>query len=282
MDMSWIHSITLSSFMNLEPMQVTLENLKNHGINTVEVYGEPDLIDVKNLMQQFDSFSIDVSGITGMWGLSSANNKSRNLVTADNNSRIAAQNYVKKCVALCHQLGGKTFNICLFSDKPLISDGNHRFLPVDKKRKLISSLVHPFRELAEYASDYDINLVIEPLNRYSTPICTNSEDAKYIVNQVNHENLGIMLDTFHMNIEEDSIYDTIVTSTSLLKHVHVSDNNRKMPGFAHIDFDAVVRGLKKIKYSKYVTFEPTIESTDYEVDLKAGLEHFTSLSKLRN
>lgn len=280
--MSWIHSITLSSFMNLEPIQVTLENLKNHGINTVEVYGEPDLIDVKNLMQQFDSFSIDVSGITGMWGLSSANSKSRNLVTADNNSRIAAQNYVKKCVALCHQLGGKTFNICLFSDKPLISDGNHRFLPVDKKRILISSLVQPFRELAEYASDYDINLVIEPLNRYSTPICTNSEDAKYIVNQVNHENLGIMLDTFHMNIEEDSIYDTIVASSSLLKHVHISDNNRKMPGFAHIDFDAVVRGLKKIKYSKYITFEPTIESTDYEIDLKAGLEHFTSLSKLRN
>jgi D-psicose/D-tagatose/L-ribulose 3-epimerase len=268
--------------MNLEPIQVTLENLKNHGINTVEVYGEPDLIDVKNLMQQFDSFSIDVSGITGMWGLSTANNKSRNLVTTDNNSRIAAQNYVKKCVALCHELGGKTFNICLFSDKPLISDGNHRFLPVDKKRKLISSLVDPFRELAQYANDYDIDLAIEPLNRYSTPICTNSEDAKYIVNQVNHENLGIMLDTFHMNIEEDSIYDTIVASSSLLKHVHVSDNNRKMPGFAHIDFDAVVRGLKKIKYSKYITFEPTIETTDYEIDLKAGLEHFTSLSKLRN
>jgi sugar phosphate isomerase/epimerase len=282
MDMAWIHSITLSSFMNLEPIQVTLENLKNHGINTVEVYGEPDLIDVKYLMQQFDSFSIDVSGITGMWGLSSANNKSRNLVTADNNSRIAAQNYVKKCVALCHQLGGKTFNICLFSDKPLISDGNHRFLPVDKKRKLISPFIHPFRELAEYASDYDINLVIEPLNRYSTPICTNSEDAKYIVNQVNHENLGIMLDTFHMNIEEDSIYDTIAASSSLLKHVHVSDNNRKMPGFAHIDFDAVVRGLNKIKYSNYITFEPTIESTDYEIDLKTGLEHFTSLSKSRN
>ena len=282
MHMSWIHSITLSSFMNLEPIQVTLENLKNHGINTVEVYGEPDLIDVKNLMQQFDSFSIDVSGITGMWGLSSANNKSRNLVTADNNSRIAAQNYVKKCVALCHQLGGKTFNICLFSDKPLISDGNHRFLPVDKKRKLTSSLIDPFRELSKYASDYDINLVIEPLNRYSTPICTNSEDAKYIVNQVNRENLGIMLDTFHMNIEEDSIYDTVVASSSLLKHVHVSDNNRKMPGFAHIDFDAVVRGLKKIKYSKYIAFEPTIETTDYEIDLKAGLEHFTNLSKLRN
>ena len=277
--MSWEYSITLSSFKNLEPIQVTLEKLKNQGFSTVEVYGEPDFIDVKNLMDQFDSYSIKVSGVTGMWGLSSTDNKSRNLVTTDSRLRLAAQNYVKKCVTLCHDLGGKTFNICLFSDEPLISDGNHKFLPVEMKRKLISSLVRPLRELAEYASDYGIDLVIEPLNRYSTPICTSSEDAKYIVNQLNHENMGIMLDTFHMNIEEDSIYETIVVTSSLLRHMHVSDNNRKMPGFAHIDFDEVVRALKKIKYSKFITFEPTIQNTNYENDLKTGLNHFTSLSK---
>ena len=277
--MSWEYSITLSSFKNLEPIQVTLEKLKNQGFSTVEVYGEPDFINVKNLMDQFDSYSIKVSGVTGMWGLSSADNKSRNLVTTDSRLRLTAQNYVRKCVTLCHDLGGKTFNICLFSDEPLISDGNHKFLPVEMKRKLISSLVRPLRELAEYASDYGIDLVIEPLNRYSTPICTSSEDAKYIVNQLNHENMGIMLDTFHMNIEEDSIYETIVVTSSLLRHIHVSDNNRKMPGFAHIDFDEVVRALKKIKYSKFITFEPTIQNTNYENDLKTGLNHFTSLSK---
>jgi D-psicose/D-tagatose/L-ribulose 3-epimerase len=282
MRMSWKYSITLSSFWNLEQTQVTLENLKNYGFNTVEVYGEPDLIDVKNLRNQLDSLSIDVSGITGMWGLSRTDRKFRNLVTADYNSLIAAQNYVEKCVTLCHYLGGKTFNICLFSDRTLISDANHKFLPVDKKRKLVSSLVTPLRELAEFAGDYDINLVIEPLNRYSTPVCTNSEDAKYIIDQVNHENLGIMLDTFHMNIEEDSIYESLVASGCLLKHIHVSDNNRKMPGFAHIDFRSVVRALKKIKYSQYITFEPTIENTHYEFDLKSGLEHLTSLSKETN
>lgn len=279
MDMSWEYSITLSSFKNLEPIQVTLENLKNQGFSRVEVYGEPDFIDVKNLTHQFDSLSIKASGITGMWGLSSPDNKSRNLVTTDNRLQIAAQNYIKKCVTLCHALGGKTFNICLFSDRPLISDGNHKFLPVDKKRKLASSLVNPLRELSEYASDYDVNLVIEPLNRYSTPICTNSDDAKYIVDQVNHENLGIMLDTFHMNIEEDSIHETITATNTLLKHIHVSDNNRKMPGFAHIDFKKVVCALKKIKYSKFITFEPTIQNTDYEFDLKAGLDYFANLSK---
>lgn len=277
--MSWEYSITLSSFKNLEPIQVTLEKLKNQGFSTVEVYGDPDFIDVKNLMDQFDSYSIKVSGVTGMWGLSSADDKSRNLVTTDNRLRLAAQNYVKKCVTLCHDLGGKTFNICLFSDKPLISDGNHKFLPVEMKRKLMSSLVKPLRELVEYASDYDIDLVIEPLNRYSTPICTTSEDAKYIVNQLNHENMGIMLDTFHMNIEEDSIYETIVDTGSLLRHIHVSDNNRKMPGFAHIDFDEIVRALKKIKYSNFIAFEPTVQNINYEKDLKTGLNHFRNLSK---
>ncbi|HKQ22098.1 MAG TPA: sugar phosphate isomerase/epimerase family protein [Nitrososphaeraceae archaeon] len=277
--MSWEYSITLSSFKNLEPIQVTLEKLKHQGFSTVEVYGDPDFIDVKNLMDQFDTYSIKVSGVTGMWGLSSAYNKSRNLVTTDNRLRLAAQNYVKKCVTLCHYLGGKTFNICLFSDKPLISDGNHKFLPVEMKRKLMSSLVKPLRELVEYASDYGIDLVIEPLNRYSTPICTTSEDAKYIVNQLNHENMGIMLDTFHMNIEEDSIYETIVDTGSLLRHIHVSDNNRKMPGFAHIDFDEIVRALKKIKYSNFIAFEPTVQNINYEKDLKTGLNHFRNLSK---
>jgi len=277
--MSWRYSITLSTFKNLEPVQETLENLKNHGFDTVEVYGEPDLIDVKSISHQLDSFSIDVSGITGMWGLSSSQSGFRNLVTTNNNSLKAAQNYVKKCVTLCHKLGGKTFNICLFSEEPLISDSNHKYLLREEKRKLISTLIESLRELAKYARDYDIGLLIEPLNRYSTPICTNSEDANYIVKLVDRENVGIMLDTFHMNIEEDSIYDAIVNSNTMLKHVHVSDNNRKMPGFAHIDFNSVIGALKKIKYSKFLTFEPIFESTYYENDLKLGLQYLKNLSK---
>lgn len=279
MEMPWKYSITLSSFKNLEPIQETLEKLKNQGFDMVEVYGEPDLIDEESLSHQLDSFSIGVSGITGMWGLSSSESRFRNLVTNNNNSLKAAQNYVKKCVTLCQKLGGKTFNLCLFSEEPLISDSNHKYLLLEEKRKLISSSIESLRELAKYANNYDIDLLIEPLNRYSTPICTNSEDAKYIVKLVDRENVGIMLDTFHMNIEEDSIHDAIVNSNTMLKHVHVSDNNRKMPGFAHIDFKNVIGALKIIKYSKFLTFEPSVENTDYEDDLKLGLQYLKNLTK---
>jgi sugar phosphate isomerase/epimerase len=279
MDMSWKYSITLSSFKNLEPIQKTLENLKNQGFDAVEVYGEPDLIDVRNVSHLLDSLSMNVSGVTGMWGLTSSEYKSRNLVTNKNDTLTAAENYVKKCILLCHTLGGSTFNICLFSDTPLILNGNHNNLLRDERRRLVSLLIEPLRELAKYASNYDVDLLIEPLNRYSTPICSDCEDAKYIVQLVDQENIGILLDTFHMNIEEDSIYDAIINSNTMLKLVHISDNNRKMPGFAHIDFESIIGALKKIKYSKFLAFEPTVQSIDYKNDIKLGLQYVENLSK---
>ncbi|CAN5558939.1 sugar phosphate isomerase/epimerase [soil metagenome] len=276
--MSWKYSITLSSFRNLEPIQTTLENLSNLGFNSLEVYGEPDSLDVDNLTHQLDSYSIGVSGVTGMWGHSGGHAKFRNLVTANNELLTAAQNYVKKCILLCQRLGGRTFNICLFSNKPLISDRNHKILLPSEKIKLASSVIGPLRELAKYARDYNVELLIEPLNRYSTPVCTEVEDAKYIIDLINQENVGMLLDTFHMNIEEDSIHNAIIRSNTMLKHIHISDNNRKMPGLAHIDFESIIVALKKIKYSKYLTFEPTFQSSDYKNDLKFGLQYLKKLS----
>ena len=276
--MSWKYSITLSSFRNLEPIQTTLENLSNVGFNSLEVYGEPDSLDVDNLTHLLASYSVGVSGVTGMWGHSSGYSKFRNMVTANNELLTAAQNYVKKCILLCQRLGGSTFNICLFSSKTLVSDSNHKTLLPREKIQLASSIIGPLRELAKYASDYNIELLIEPLNRYSTPVCTEVEDAKYIIDLINQENVGMLLDTFHMNIEEDSIHDAIIRSNTMLKHVHISDNNRKMPGLAHIDFKSIIVALKKIKYSKYLTFEPTFQSSDYKNDLKFGLQYLKKLS----
>ena len=276
--MSWKYSITLSSFRNLEPIQTTLENLSNVGFNSLEVYGEPDSLDVDNLTHLLASYSVGVSGVTGMWGHSSGYSKFRNMVTANNELLTAAQNYVKKCILLCQRLGGSTFNICLFSSKTLVSDSNHKTLLPREKIKSASSVIGPLRELAKYASDYNIELLIEPLNRYSTPVCTEVEDAKYIIDLINQENVGMLLDTFHMNIEEDSIHDAIIRSNTMLKHVHISDNNRKMPGLAHIDFESIIVALKKIKYSKYLTFEPTFQSSDYKNDLKFGLQYLKKLS----
>ena len=111
----------------------------------MEVYGEPDLIDVKSLSHQLDSFSIGVSGITGMWGLSSSESRFRNLVTTNNNSLKACSELCKKMRYSLPEAGGKTFNLCLFSEEPLISDSNHKYLSREEKRKLVTSLIESLR-----------------------------------------------------------------------------------------------------------------------------------------
>ena len=108
-------------------------------------------------------------------------------------------------------------------------------------------------------------MLLEPLNRYSTPFCSNLEDSLFVIE--NCDNLRIMLDTFHMNIEEDSFKNTILQSKNFLNHLHFADNNRKMPGFGHIDFDNIISTLKHINYSDTISYEPTISNANYQKEL---------------
>jgi len=75
-----------------------------------------------------------------------------------------------------------------------------------------------------------------------------------------------------MNIEEDSFEYPILATGTALKHTHFADNNRKMPGFAHIDFSTIVRSLHDIGYDGYISFEPNIADKNYEHAVNTGLE----------
>jgi sugar phosphate isomerase/epimerase len=81
-----------------------------------------------------------------------------------------------------------------------------------------------------------------------------------------------------MNIEEDSIEKTIIHSKSFLRQVHISDNNRKMPGFGHINFSAVIKSLKQIQFDKILCFEPFVPDCDYENDINYGINTIMELS----
>ncbi len=273
------YSITLYSFHNWEKLEQTLENLKKCGIDTVELIGEPDLLDLKNTYETINSFGFSVSGVTGVWGRPKNNQVPRNFLTHDLCRLSNTENYVRKCIKMCSFLGGKTFNICIFADPSFVNiDKNHRLISERKKSSLLKRLVPVFLKLSEYANDFGITLVLEPLNRYSTPYCNNAKNALEISKQVNHENFRLMLDTFHMNIEEDSIEDTIIYTKYYLKHMHFSDNNRKMPGFGHIDFRKIIDSLFNIHYSGVITFEPTFSTGNYLNKIKKSLNYLDTIS----
>lgn len=278
--MRFKYSITLSSFRNIEePLEKILETLGHQGYDAVEMFGEPYEVDLKRLNEIFHSFNIPVCGITGMWGSVSEEGWKRKLLSLNTNIVAYSVEYVKRCIKMCHLLGGYEINLCLFADDKFVQfDRNHGVVPGDQKERIMQKTAIPtLSKLSRFAKDYGIQLLLEPLNRYSTPFCTTATEAISIANQLNQDNFGVLLDTFHMNIEEDSIEQAIMKSRGLLRHMHFADNNRKMPGYAHINFQEVVKGLKNVDYNHYISFEPNLTDKDYTVATKKGLEFIRSM-----
>lgn len=278
--MAFKYSITLSSFRKLESIEKTLTRLKDQRYDAVEVVGEPEEINLKDLKNTIESFSIPVSGVTGMWGRINESSWKRKLLSLDPSLVSYAENYVKKCIEMCEYLGGNEINICLFADDiPILFDANHYVLSEKLKRLRIKRAIPTLSSLSRFASDHNVGLLIEPLNRYSTPYCNTAKDAIYIAQMINQNNLRMLLDTFHMNIEESSFEQAIEDSKNFLAHTHFAENNRAMPGYAHLDFESIVKTLHKIGYDKYISFEPNLNEVDYKLATLKGLNLIKRLEK---
>ena len=263
--LAFSYSITLSSFFKIENINTTLENLSALGFQLLEMYGEPNEVDLKYFSNLFNSFNFKIIGITGMWGRISPLGWKRRLLSNDISYRKYAENYVIQCIRLCNYLGCNKINICLFSDPFDSFDLTHRSILENQKQSILSKSFPMLNLLSREAEECGIDLLLEPLNRYSTPFCSTLDDCLYVAE--NCEGLKVMLDTFHMNIEEDSFEQTITKSKDLLFHMHFADNNRKMPGFGHINFDEIISALFNVSYSGTISYEPTISKFHYQNDL---------------
>jgi D-psicose/D-tagatose/L-ribulose 3-epimerase len=264
------YAITLASFRNIEPVGDTLATLAKQGYHAMEMFGEPSEIDAKKLLDSLNSYGLSICGVTGMWGSISTDGWKRRLLSSDPKLVQASEQYVIDCLKLCNTLGGHEMNVCLFADERNGVDRTHRIVSPNEKELFAAKAVPIMRLLCTKAADYGVQLVLEPLNRYSTPYCATAKDAIAIAQHV--DSLGILLDTFHMNIEEDMFRDAIQSSSTLLRHMHFADNNRKMPGFAHIDFSTVIESLNEIGYDGFISFEPNIADRNYQHATKYGLD----------
>ncbi len=113
------------------------------------------------------------------------------------------------------------------------------------------------REAAGYAAAHGVCLVLEPLNRYEADLVNNAAEGLALVEEVGQPAFGLLLDTYHVNIEESSWTEPFrqVMAAKRLWHVHVGDNNRWPPGYGLIDFPAIVATLRQIGYTGYLSAE---------------------------
>lgn len=276
------YAITLASFRKIEPIEDTLATLTKQGYNAIEMFGETKEVDAKKLLDSLKSYGMSVCGVTGMWGPISSDGWKRRLLSSDPTLVQASEQYVIDCLKLCNILGGHEMNVCLFADDIQEEgvDRTHRIISANEKELFAAKAVPIMKRLCRKAADYGIQLVLEPLNRYSTPYCATAKDAIAIAQQV--DSLGVLLDTFHMNIEEDLFKDAIQSSRNFLLHMHFADNNRKMPGFAHIDFSTIIKSLIEIGYDSYISFEPNVTDKNYTHATKYGLDFIKKIVELQD
>jgi sugar phosphate isomerase/epimerase len=267
-------SITIDSFTNIESLENTIESLVKLGIRNIEVSGDPSNSSRKNL-ELFNTYSVSVLGVTGKW-TASKGMITPILLTSDLHLLTYSKNYVKECVKLCNFFGGSIFNICLLSDYDPKIDRNHEIISNKEKKKLLKRSIGVLSELTNFSKDFGVSLLIEPLNRYSTPFCCNSADAIFIMSKLNNDYLSILLDTYHMNIEEKDFANSINKSKLFLKHIHFADNNRRMPGLGHINFNSILKTLKKIQYTSYIGLEPMLDR-NYKKEITRGLNFLNHL-----
>ena len=118
-----------------------------------------------------------------------------------------------------------------------------------------SHCVEVHKRAAQYAAMSGIELSVEPLNRFECYFLNTARDAQALVDRVDEPNYGYLYDTFHFNIEEKSLPEAIRLTASAINHVHISENDRGIPGTGHVDFEAVFDALKESKYDGWLTVE---------------------------
>jgi D-psicose/D-tagatose/L-ribulose 3-epimerase len=111
------------------------------------------------------------------------------------------------------------------------------------------------KQAAQYAATLGVSLAVEPLNRFECYFLNTIEQAVALTEAVDEPNYGYLFDTFHTNIEENNVSEMIRWSAPHIKHVHITENNRGVPGAGHIQFQPVFDALKQSGYDGWMTIE---------------------------
>jgi D-psicose/D-tagatose/L-ribulose 3-epimerase len=118
--------------------------------------------------------------------------------------------------------------------------------PCIKEEKIIIQQV--FTEVADYANKRNITIAPEPINRYESYVFTAADEVLDMIESIGKPNIGLHLDTFHMNIEERNFYDPIIRAGNRLKHVHITESDRGMTGEGNVHWDDFFKALAVINY----------------------------------
>ena len=149
--------------------------------------------------------------------------------------------------------------------------------PGQRHDQSMGLLVDALQACSTAAAPAGVRYALEPLNRYETDLIHTVADGLDLIERVDADNFGLLLDTFHMNIEEPSIEESIRLAGDRIFHFHVADSNRWYPGAGHIDFRSVLDALDAIGYDGFVSGE-FMPKPDGDTSAQRSLEYLRKIS----
>lgn len=220
-----------------------IEDLKATGYDGVEVpmfEGDPEHF--RKLGQRLKDIGLAGLGVGVMPG------SGRNGVSADDAERAGAVDHLKWLTDCTQALGGTMF-------AGPFHQAIGQFTGRGPQPEEVDRVVEVLKLAGAYAAKANIEISVEPLNRFECYFLNTAGQAADLVKRVGAANVGYLYDTFHFNIEEDSITDVIPATIGQINHVHISENNRGVPGAGHIDFASVFTALKASGYDRWLSIE---------------------------
>lgn len=183
-------------------------------------------------------------------------NIDRDLASDDAASPHAGIAYLRRCVDVALACGADLVGGPLYG-APLVFAGRPpRPFDAAQKAERIARVVDGLQQAGSYAESKAVRLAIEPLNRFETDFCNTARQACALANMVASPAVGVMLDTFHMNMEENDLPEAIRHAAPHLLHFQANENHRGFLGTGHIDWPPICRALFDIDYPGRITLEP--------------------------
>ncbi|MHC4336937.1 MAG: TIM barrel protein [Planctomycetota bacterium] len=240
---SLVPSLCGGPWVYWEEPEISIPKAKAAGFDAVELFtASADAVDSDMLARLLDEHDMKLAAVgTGagkvLHGL--------HLVSGDANVRQKARDFISGMIAFGARFGAAAI---VGSMQGCVEDGVER-------EQALAWLTEGLGELGQKAAGCGVNLILEPLNRYETNLINRLGEGVEVIKSAKCENMFLLADLFHMNIEEESFAGTIREVGKYIGYVHFVDSNRRAAGMGHIDLAEVARALKEISYDGYVSAE---------------------------
>lgn len=241
-------NIGVSTFVWVSPFSTEnfdiLHKVKDFGYDLVEIAVEDkDIIDIVKLKKECDKLGLKIS-VSGAFGAE------RDISSSDDNIRAKGLAYIKDCVDIANYLESPVFGGPMYS-----AVGKTRLISEDQKLIERNWCLENLQTATQYASTKGVKLALEPLNRFETDMINTVDQALDLIGEIDDDNLLILLDTFHSNIEEKDIPNAIRKIGKKLIHVQGNENDRGTPGTGHLDWIGIKEALTEIGYTGSIVVE---------------------------